>query len=124
MTPIPEADALTAGPPLAHAYWNPTAAGSSGVPNRPAAARAHFSHCTALRGVPFGEPTAPHRSPGLGTGHLPVARFASASCEESHPYTPRPWTRATTLPSLSPTLVLLTGQLVYHSTEEEMMVGL
>lgn len=28
MTPLPEADALTAGPPLAHAHWSPTAAGS------------------------------------------------------------------------------------------------
>lgn len=28
ISPFPEADALTAGPPLAHALWGPTAAGS------------------------------------------------------------------------------------------------
>lgn len=109
ISPFPEADVLTAGPPLAHAHWGPTAASSKCLTVPPL--RAHSSRCTAPRSVPFGGSTAQHRGPGLGTHHLPAARFASASCEESHPSgcTPRPWTRATALPAWSPIRVLLTG---------------
>lgn len=122
ITPFPEADTLTAGPPLAHARGSPTAASSRWVPNRPAASRPLLP---LHRGV-FSKPTAPTCGPELGTHHLPVARFASASCEESRPSgcTSRPWTRAATLPVCGPTRVLLTGPLTYHSTEEKVMIGL
>lgn len=66
ITPFPEADALTAGPPLAHAHWSPTAAGSRSLTFPPL--RAHSSRCTAPRGVPFGEPTAAHRTAARASG--------------------------------------------------------
>lgn len=95
-------------------------------PNLPAAARPLLPlHRAPPRPFRRAHSRAPHRGPGLGTRHLPAARFASSSCEESHPSgsTPRPWTRATALPAWSPTRMLFTGQLACHSTEEEMMVG-
>lgn len=60
LTSLPEADALTAGPPLAHAQGTPTAAKSRWVPNRPAASRRLLP---LHRGVRFSKPTAPHRGP-------------------------------------------------------------
>lgn len=60
LTSLPEAYALTAGPPLAHAHGTPTAASSRWAPNRPAASR----RLPPLhRGVRFSKPTAPHRGP-------------------------------------------------------------
>lgn len=123
MTPTPEADALTAGPPLAHAHWNPTAAGSSGVPNRPASARPLLPLHRAPR-RPFRRTHSPVPQPGPRDPPLTCRPVRLRELRREPPVHAAPLDASYNASFLSPTLVLLTGQLVYHSTEEEMMVGL
>lgn len=122
MTSLPEADALTAGPPLAHAHGSPTAS-SRWVPNRPAASRPLLP---LHRGVPSASSQPRTAAPSSGTTTYPppgspprAARKAArlvvrrAPGRELQRFLPGPrlW-------------ILLTGQLANHSTEEEVVIGL